>query len=331
MNNQFSLSPPQQREVLSNSAIDRWGCLSPQIDTKMTDLLLCLVNNPTTLLASGECASEIKVLDLRGETLCLPSKLGQFTALEELYLSHNQLSQIPDEIGSLSQLRILSLGQNNISDLPDTMVKLWGSLTAIFLGKNNISKMPFLESDMSYLRQASIGSNPLDEPQGKVCWMLRADAKEMPSRLSYLVSNEWSKSHQSQHASFFLERALSLASQMNEPMVYESFFEDMSIDSMGKIQWNQVFTGSSPIQTQQLRQLGLSLLLQMTRGSVVHPSLWAQNIHHLDLSEQEKMWDYSILEMPELKSFKLHFRHHPSGDKWVLKDGVYIPKSKSSS
>jgi Leucine-rich repeat (LRR) protein len=331
MKTQFSLSSRKQREILSKSDIDRWGCLSSNADIQMTDLLLCLVNNPTTLLASGGCASELKVLDLRGETLCLPSKLGQFAALEELYLSHNQLSQIPDEIGSLTKLRILSLGQNNIKELPSTMGELWTSLTAIFLGENNISKMPFHEYDMSHLRQASIGSNPLPEPQGKVCWMLRADAKEMPSRLSYLVSNEWSKSHQAQHAAFFLERALSLASQMNEPMVYESFFEGMSIDSMGKIKWNHIFTGTTPLQTQQLRQLGLSLLFQMTRGSLVDSSLWAQNIHYLDLSEQERLWDHSILELPELNAFKLHPSLAPSGDKWVPKDGVYIPKSKSSS
>ena len=40
---------------------------------------------------------------------------------------------------------------------------------------------------------------------------------------------------------FFLNQAVSLARQMDEPMVYEALYSDTRIDDQGVIQWGNYF------------------------------------------------------------------------------------------
>lgn len=313
--------------------IDAWGVpQSSHPNGSLDEMLDWMVQNPHRCLASGQEVRKISVLDLRGFPISrLPANLHHLEGLEELYLSDNGLCALPKNIGALPKLKTLSLGRNQISELPESCYELWDSLVHLFLGQNHITQLPFDVSDMAYLRVGSIGSNPIPEPIGTVCWMLRADALEMPERLGYLVANAWSKAHNRTQAAFFLEQAIFLAKQMNEPMIYEAFFEGTWIDAQGHIHWNEFFSPKAEHMQRQRRQLGLSLLPYMTRGACVHPSLWAQNITQLDLRTEDHLWHWALTELPLERLYLNPSVDLPEGWEPEAEAGVYIPKSKSIS
>jgi hypothetical protein len=45
----------------------------------------------------------------------LPESLGQFTQLQSLNLSHNQLTALPESLGQLTQLHSLNLSDNQLT------------------------------------------------------------------------------------------------------------------------------------------------------------------------------------------------------------------------
>src|SRR6266576_3270407 len=54
----------------------------------------------------------------------LPSEIGQFTHLQRLFLTGNQLTALPPEIGQLKNLQILGLNENNLTALPPEIGQL---------------------------------------------------------------------------------------------------------------------------------------------------------------------------------------------------------------
>ena len=314
-------------------SVDLWGVLS-NLDSQvsMTHALQLMVDNPNELLTTGQRGNQLTQLDLRGLQLeRLPKGLPRLKQLEALYLSDNGLKILPDDIGNIEKLRTLSLGKNQFNSLPDSCSELWDSLVHLYLGHNTISVLPFDVSLMAYLKVGSIGTNPIEEPIDTICWMLRSYAEEMPERLGFLVANDWSIGHQSGHSSLFLNQAICLAQQMDEPMVYEAFYAGTFIDDQGIVHWGDFFCSKTQHIQEQRRQLGLSLLPHITRGACVHPSLWAQNISMLDLSLEDWIWDWSVTSLP-IKQLKIHPDiTAPDGWHCCDLDGVYSPKSSSIS
>ena len=49
---------------------------------------------------------------------------GDLTNLTDLYLAHNDLTQLPDTIGNLTNLTELDLRWNQLTQLPDTIGNL---------------------------------------------------------------------------------------------------------------------------------------------------------------------------------------------------------------
>lgn len=89
---------------------------------------------------------DVCVLDLRLRLLpkkikILPSFIGKFTNLKELYLDDNFLNKIPSDIGKLSRLEILDLCTNWLSELPREIGNL-SNLRVLRLCDSGIGQLP---------------------------------------------------------------------------------------------------------------------------------------------------------------------------------------------
>ena len=78
-----------------------------------------------------------------------PLPLLKCTNIEEIDLSHNQISEIPDEIGQLKKLRRLYLNDNQIQKLPENVYTQLPDLEVLYLQNNN--KNFVLSSNISQL------------------------------------------------------------------------------------------------------------------------------------------------------------------------------------
>jgi Leucine-rich repeat (LRR) protein len=90
------------------------------------------------------------------------------TALKDLSLGANQLTELPPEIGNLTSLRSLSLGGNQLTKLPPEIGNLT-SRTSLFLGGNQLTELPPEIGDLAGLERLSVGNNWLTAiPQSMV-------------------------------------------------------------------------------------------------------------------------------------------------------------------
>src|SRR6266566_3507886 len=71
----------------------------------------------------------------------LPSEIGQFTHLQRLFLTGNQLTALPPEIGQLIHLQILGLNENNFTALPPEIGQLI-NLKLLDLRNNPLTTLP---------------------------------------------------------------------------------------------------------------------------------------------------------------------------------------------
>jgi Leucine rich repeat len=74
-----------------------------------------------------------------GELAEIPSSIGDFVNLEELYLTDLELSTVPKEIGKLKNLKSLSLVGNSLKELPQELFELQ-NLEELILFSNEFSK-----------------------------------------------------------------------------------------------------------------------------------------------------------------------------------------------
>jgi len=90
----------------------------------------------------------------------LPEWIGNFSHLEELYMSGCHLSGfIPDEIGNLTTLKILDLSGNQITRLPTSIGNLT-SLKELHLSSNKIvQKLPVELGNLSSLERLYLQNN----------------------------------------------------------------------------------------------------------------------------------------------------------------------------
>jgi Leucine-rich repeat (LRR) protein len=87
--------------------------------------------------------NQVKILNLSNNNFkSLPSQIGEFVNLEELYLDNNLLEgAIVAEIRKMTHLRILSAKNNNLSNIPAEIGQL-SNLISLDLSNNNIDTMP---------------------------------------------------------------------------------------------------------------------------------------------------------------------------------------------
>ena len=70
-----------------------------------------------------------------------PSHIGSLPALTELWLDHNQLTQLPKELCQLANLACLDVSENHLESLPEEIGGLV-SLTDLHLSQNFVEALP---------------------------------------------------------------------------------------------------------------------------------------------------------------------------------------------
>ena len=73
-----------------------------------------------------------------GELSAIPSSIGDFLNLEELYLTDLELTVVPKEIGKLKNLKSLSFAGNSLKNLPEEIFLL-ENLEELILFSNEFS------------------------------------------------------------------------------------------------------------------------------------------------------------------------------------------------
>jgi len=90
----------------------------------------------------------------------LPEIIAEFSALEELYISHNPIEEIPDFIGKLKNLKFLGMSYNKIRSISDSIENL-GKLERLDLSGNNISNLPSAIGKLMSLKYLNLSWNVL--------------------------------------------------------------------------------------------------------------------------------------------------------------------------
>lgn len=110
----------------------------------------------------GHWAERMTALDMSNNAILhVPAAMAKFTLLQELQLSHNQLSVLPQWIGDLKALKVLDMSHNNLSDLPEAISKL-RCLQTLNVSQNYITLLPLALADLPSLFILSAEGNPIE-------------------------------------------------------------------------------------------------------------------------------------------------------------------------
>jgi len=133
----------------------------------------CLDTHDTSLDMSGfslpglpklvfERLNFVVNLDLSLNKMASFPDLSRFTALEELNMTGNLLSELPNEIGTATTLRVLILNGNVLKTLPHTFGQLI-NLEKLEVNNNELVELPKEIGRLSMLEDLSLAGNPLTE------------------------------------------------------------------------------------------------------------------------------------------------------------------------
>ena len=125
----------------------------------------------------------------------LPKEIGQLTGLARLDVNNNQLSELPKEIGQLTNLTRLDLEYNKFIKLPKEIGQLT-NLTGLFLADNQLIELPKEIGQLSSLTKLFLSDNQLTElPKetgqlSSLAWLLLSDNQltELPKEIRQLSS-----------------------------------------------------------------------------------------------------------------------------------------------
>src|SRR3990170_83578 len=82
----------------------------------------------------------------------LPERLGELTALRELYLYGNRISRLPESLGGLVELTRLDLEGNGLTALPRGLSS-WHKLEKLWCGHNALTDLPEDIGELSALQE----------------------------------------------------------------------------------------------------------------------------------------------------------------------------------
>jgi len=103
----------------------------------------------------------LQVFNVSGNGLQeIPSEIGDYPALEKLFLNENELAEIPSEIGRLTNLVELNLDENRLTLVPTELAKMQ-SLEILNINQNTLTDLPN-EIYLLPLKMFGIDDNPFD-------------------------------------------------------------------------------------------------------------------------------------------------------------------------
>jgi len=125
----------------------------------------------------------------------IPSEIWQFSALQDLSLSGNQLGTLPAEVGNLTSLQSLNLVSCHLSTLPAEVGNLT-SLQSLNLIENQLSTLPAEMGQLTALRELSLDNNQLSTLPAAVCQLTalqrlhlsRNQLSTLPAEIGQLTS-----------------------------------------------------------------------------------------------------------------------------------------------
>ena len=144
------------------------------------------VNTLSIAASQKKRKPSLKTLNLRARSITeLPSKLANYTNVEQLVLSENQITTIPGWINKLKELQVLlvegnqvseitpealhlpklqhlNLRHNKLSEIPATIC-LCRQLRYLNLEHNNLEFVPQILTELPYLESIRLLGNPLNE------------------------------------------------------------------------------------------------------------------------------------------------------------------------
>lgn len=133
----------------------------------------------------------------------LPESLGDLTALDDLYLSSNNITSMPSSIGNLTLLTKLWIGMNPLTNIPNSFGNLV-NLEELHLGFTNLGTLPESFGNLESLRWLALGDaglNSLPSSFGNLtavesCFLWGNNLTELPiyiggmTNLRYLNVND---------------------------------------------------------------------------------------------------------------------------------------------
>ncbi|MFW9987486.1 MAG: leucine-rich repeat domain-containing protein [Candidatus Odinarchaeota archaeon] len=90
----------------------------------------------------------------------IPSSIGNFRELKELYITENNLQYLPNSIGNLAALKVLNLSDNHLIELPDEIGDLL-NLKELYLNHNLLQFLPESISRLKKVVTLSIWGNQI--------------------------------------------------------------------------------------------------------------------------------------------------------------------------
>lgn len=104
---------------------------------------------------------QVKHLNLQNQNLgILPNKVLEFSQLEILDISNNQISSLPNELVNLKNIKELFINKNNLGEFPLIITQLSG-LKVLNLGYNPINVLPKEIANLTLLEKLVIEAMPL--------------------------------------------------------------------------------------------------------------------------------------------------------------------------
>jgi len=87
-------------------------------------------------------------------------QIGKLSSLQQLHLSHNQLSLIPHSLGLLHNLTVLNVSNNRLTFLPDSIGYL-RSLQSLQASNNELTELPETVGKLLFLSKLNVSWNQL--------------------------------------------------------------------------------------------------------------------------------------------------------------------------
>ena len=131
-------------------------------DTAAIQAILAANGLPTTNLNVYSSWRSGRVVNLRvsRQSISALPRLGELTALEYLFIDHNNLSVLPNEIGNLTELTYVDASYNVLTSLPVEIGNL-NKMTTLNVSFNNITSLPATIGDCDTLLVLNLQNNEL--------------------------------------------------------------------------------------------------------------------------------------------------------------------------